>query len=89
MHAGLIPIVSYESSVDVGDFGMILKDCTINEIKNTISTISALSLQELKQKARKAWEYARSNHTREKFAEEYRNVIDKIIIAHSNEQKTD
>jgi hypothetical protein len=29
--------------------------------------------------ARKAWEFARANHTRERFAEEYKKVIGKII----------
>ena len=83
LHAGLIPILSYESGVDVHDFGVILKDCSIEEIKNSIRMVSGRSIEELKRMSRKAREFARANHTREKFAEEYRNVIDKIISAHS------
>ena len=80
MHAGLIPIVSYESSVDVGDdFGIVLKENSISEIKNSICAIASLPSQELKLMSRKAWEYARANHTRERFAEEYRKIIEKII----------
>ncbi len=80
MHAGLIPVVSNESSVNVDDsFGVILKDCSIDEIKNAIRMVSSLSAQELNLKARKAWEYVRANHTRVRFAEEYRNVVEKII----------
>ena len=89
LHAGLIPIVSYESGVDVHDFGVILKDCSIEEIKNSIRMVSGRSIEELKRISRKVWEFARENHTREKFAEKYRNVIDKIITTHSNGQKTD
>ncbi len=75
MHAGLIPIVSYESSVDVNDFGVILKDNSITTIKNTVQIISDLSGEQLQGMARNAWEFARANHTREKFAEEYKRII--------------
>lgn len=79
MQAGLIPIVSYESNVDVDDFGVTLKDCSIEEIKNSIRMISSLSADELKLRARRAWEYAMANHTRERFAEEYKKIIKKIM----------
>lgn len=82
LQAGLIPIVSYESGVDVDDFGVILNDCSINEIKNSIRMVSNLTAQELKQMARKVWEYARANHTREKYAERYRIIIEEIIKNH-------
>jgi glycosyltransferase involved in cell wall biosynthesis len=88
MHAGLIPIVSYESSVDVhDDFGVILKESSVEEIKNSIQTVANLPAFQLKNMARKAWEFARNNHTREKFAESYRNTIEKIITNHSNKEK--
>jgi glycosyltransferase involved in cell wall biosynthesis len=82
LHAGLIPILSYESGVDVDDFGFILKDCSIENIKESIRMIASLSAQELKERARRAWEFARANHTREKFAEEYRKVVARIMITH-------
>lgn len=78
LQAALIPIISYESGVDVHDFGFILEKCTIDEIRNTIETVSSLSARELKVMARKAWEFARANHTREKFAEQYREIIKDI-----------
>jgi hypothetical protein len=82
MHAGLVPIVSYESRVDVHDFGVILRDCSIEEIRNAIRRISDLPTQELKQMARKTWEFARANHTGETFANEYRKVISTIMADH-------
>jgi glycosyltransferase involved in cell wall biosynthesis len=85
LHAGLIPIISYESGVDVDDsFGVILKDCSIDTIKNTVQMISGLPAEKLKIMSRKAWEFARANHTRERFSEEYRKVILKIIDMHHN-----
>jgi glycosyltransferase involved in cell wall biosynthesis len=87
LHAGLIPIISYESGVDVDEFGIILKDCSIHTIKNTVRMVSDLPADKLRKKAKKAWEYARANHTREKFAEEYRKVIEKIKNNRSQPQQ--
>ena len=75
MHAGLIPIVSYEASVDVEDFGVVLKDNSIHTIIHSVEMVSSLPRQRLQQMARKAWEFARANHTREKFAEEYKRIV--------------
>jgi glycosyltransferase involved in cell wall biosynthesis len=79
MQAGLIPIVSYESGVDVNDFGVILKDCSLDEVRSSMQMISSLPAQKLEAMSRKAWEYARTNHTRDKFAEEFKNSIVHII----------
>ena len=79
MHAGMIPVVNYESSVETGDFGIFLKNCDVHTIKETIKMVAGLPKEELKLRARKTWEYVRANHTRGKFAVEYRNAIEKII----------
>ncbi len=83
LHAGLIPIISYSSGVDVSDdFGVILKNCSIEEIKDSVQRIASLPPEELKRMARKAWEFARANHTRKKFAEEYRKIVEKLITTY-------
>jgi len=87
LHAGLIPIISYESGVDVDEFGVILKDCSINTIKNTIRMVSDLPADKLRQKAKKAWECARAYHTRERYAAEYRKVIEEIMTSRSQPQQ--
>ncbi|MFH7030251.1 MAG: glycosyltransferase [Heteroscytonema crispum UTEX LB 1556] len=84
MHAGLIPIVSYQASVDVDDdFGVILQESSVAEIKNSLRAIASLPASELKIMARNAWEFVRANHTREKFVESYRKTVGKIITNHS------
>jgi len=82
MHAGLIPVVSYESSVDVEEFGILLKDSTISEVRSALEQFSALEAVELKKMSRQSWEYARNNHTRETFADSFRQVISGIIADH-------
>jgi DNA-directed RNA polymerase subunit F len=44
--------------------------------------VASLSTQDLKERARKAWEYARANHSRERFATSYRKVIEEILSIH-------
>jgi hypothetical protein len=79
LHAGLIPIVSYESGVDVNGFGVTLKNSSHEEIQKAIEVVSVMSELELKDKAVKAWEYARRNHTRERFTYEFKSVVLDII----------
>lgn len=79
MQAGLIPIVSYETNVNVGDFGYTLQDSSIEEIKKTVRIVSALPVDELKERACAAWRFSQENHTREQFVENYRKVIETIM----------
>lgn len=84
MHAGLIPIVSYESGVDVKDFGIILKENSVEEIIEQIKIISSLPNNDLKDKAMATWTYAQTNHTREHFRATYKNIIQTILQNHDN-----
>src|SRR5262249_48406885 len=84
LHAGLVPIVSYESSVDVHAFGVILRSCSVENIRPPVQTVASLPSHEHKRMAGGAWEFARANNTRERFAERYREVIVKILTASKN-----
>jgi glycosyltransferase involved in cell wall biosynthesis len=76
MHAGLIPIVSYESGVDVApEFGIILKTCAIEEIKSAVSHIAGLPPDELRSMSERARSYAQTHHTRENFTRVYREIV--------------
>jgi len=79
MHAGVIPIISKESGVNVDDFGIILKNCIEKEIKKEIEFISALPTHTLKQMSLAAWEYANKHHTIETFRKHYEEFVAKIL----------
>lgn len=79
LHAGLIPIVTYQSGVDVSPFGYTLQDFSVSEVTNSIQKISALPVEELQRRAVAAWTYARENHTREIYRKKYGDFIDAII----------
>jgi len=85
LHTGLIPVVSYQSSVDVDDFGFVLEDCSLSSIKKTIRHIGDLPEDQLAERCSKAWQYARRHHTRENFSKVYRKVVTHIL---SNGKKT-
>lgn len=82
MHAGLIPIVTYETSVDVrDDYGVILPGCSVEDIQAAVQRVSGLPADRLRAMARAAWEFARTKHTRERFADEYRRVLSTIVAS--------
>ncbi|HEX6439109.1 MAG TPA: glycosyltransferase [Candidatus Binatia bacterium] len=88
LHAGLIPIVSYEASVDVHESrGLILKESSVDEIKASVQKLSALAPQQLTAMSKRNWEFARENHTRETFAAHYSRVISEIITAESERRQ--
>ena len=82
MGAGVIPIVNYESSVDVDDFGVLLKGASIEDIREGIRTIATMPAVELKRRARKAWEKVQSSYTRDNFAQSYETLIKGILAKH-------
>ncbi|MEX2402864.1 MAG: glycosyltransferase, partial [Balneolales bacterium] len=65
MHAGMIPIVSYQASVDVDDsFGVMLTNNSVEEIKGEILNVSSKPNEELREMSHKAWQVARKRYTR-------------------------
>jgi glycosyltransferase involved in cell wall biosynthesis len=85
---GLIPILSYESSVDVHDFGIILPNSSVSEIREAVIALAALPVTELQTMARKGWEYARENHSRDCFARGWRRVLGTILENHVAHRST-
>jgi glycosyltransferase involved in cell wall biosynthesis len=82
MHAGLIPVVSYESNVDVGEFGVTLKESTVDEIRRSVRDLATTDPERLRGRARDAWETTRNIHTRERFAEAYASFAKTLVERH-------
>lgn len=79
MHAGLIPIISENSGVNVEDFGILLKKNTVEEIREMVRKIASATEDEIRKKVLGAWVYAREHHTRERFSKEYNTFIESLI----------
>ena len=79
MHAGLIPVISYESGVDVDGFGSLLADSSVAEIQAAVRQISHLPVEALQRHSRTAWETARAKYTRENYARTYREIVGNLL----------
>lgn len=75
MHAGLIPVVSRESGINIGESGVILSACDVATIKHTVERIALSTPAELKALAMEAWQSARDRHTREQFSLAMESVL--------------
>jgi glycosyltransferase involved in cell wall biosynthesis len=88
MHAGLIPVVTPEASVDVGDFGTVLQEASVQAVRDAVIGLSQLPVADLEQRARSAWEYARANHTRGKFADAYDQFVREVVVPEVERRRT-
>lgn len=79
MQAGLIPVLSRESGVDVHDFGVLLQESSVDEIKRVVHALAESSPDELQRRATTTWEYARTHHTKETFSQEFSEVLKSIM----------
>ena len=82
MHAGLLPIVTYETGVPVGDFGFQISPCTVARIQQLVHQVTQLPLAELKHRSELAWKFARTHHTQETFTHAYREALEDILTRH-------
>ena len=87
LHAGLIPIISYECGVDIpSGAGMVLADCSVATIQEAVESLAQRPTADLQQMARANWEYARATYTREKYAEAYRAIVQHLLQRTSPEE---
>lgn len=89
MHAGLIPIVTREASVDVGDFGIMLESASVKCITDGVRTLSSMPTDELRARSRAAWEYAKKHHTRSAFTKNYNAFVKDVVLPEFLRRKPD
>ena len=78
MHAGMLPICTTEASIDLGEFGVHVESGTVEAVQKACRTVAEMSREDVKSRARGAYEHVRKEHTREKFRENYRKFVGKI-----------
>lgn len=73
LHASLLPVVTPQVGVDVDPaFGVTLGETSIESIRAAVAELAARPPAVLAAMAKRAWEFARARHTRERFESEYR-----------------
>lgn len=83
LHAGLIPILSYQCGIDVDPaFGIVLQQCTIDEIKEAARRIADLPDARLADMSQAVLAFARAHHTRERFSVCYRDAVQRMVATY-------
>jgi glycosyltransferase involved in cell wall biosynthesis len=77
MQAGLIPVISYPSCVDMSTGnGVQIQALEVEAVAESVRTVAAMPAASLAAMAMRAWHFAREHHTHARFAEEYRKAVD-------------
>ncbi|MEO8196007.1 MAG: glycosyltransferase [Thermoanaerobaculia bacterium] len=80
MHAGLIPVLSRESGVDLDpEYGVELVTSSLEEIRGRVLELAARPPEELATMSRNAWEWVRAHHTRDQFSRGYARALREIL----------
>ena len=80
MHAGLIPVVSRPTGVDVDpSCGILLADCHPETLRRTVVELSSRPPHELAALARRSWETARRRNTRASFRQGWESAMREIL----------
>lgn len=79
MHAGLIPVVTREASVDTEGFGETLKAATVEDVCAAVRRLGENGPAALTQRARASYDYARTHHTIDVFAANYAEFVADLL----------
>lgn len=79
LHAGLVPILTWETSVDFGDWGVRLADDSVDTIREAVRRTAAEPAERLRELATNAWRHARETHSREMFHRAYREAAETYL----------
>ncbi len=79
MHAGLVPVVTREASVDLDGFGLEIPEATVESVRSSVAAMAAKPLDDLRGESLAAREHVRAHHTKETFARDHRRVMAGIL----------
>lgn len=80
MHAGIVPILSRESGLDLPTgTGWLLESSTLEEIRERVLAVAAMPPEALAATTLRAWQWVRTQHTRERFANVYEAAMLEIL----------
>ena len=79
MHAGMVPICTYESSVDLEDFGTLVKYASVEAVMEAAQSFAALTDSDVEERAKASYEHVRMFHTRDCFEKNYHAFGKKLL----------
>lgn len=79
MAAGLIPVVTKEASVEIGDFGILIESASVASIVKSMSMAAALSIDEIHLRSIKASTFVQVAHTYDVYGKEFRQAVVDVV----------
>jgi glycosyltransferase involved in cell wall biosynthesis len=79
LHHGLVPVVSRETTVDTGDYGITLKDCSIGEITRTVEELSRKPAEWCAEKSRATRAAAERDFSEAAFQRNFKAALEIIL----------
>jgi len=79
MHHGLIPVVSLESTVETGNYGVAFNTCSIEEIKEVVQDLSHRPPEWCKEVSMRTMQAALTQFSEENFLRNMKNAIQDIV----------
>lgn len=81
MNQGLIPIVSKETRLDTGSFGVTLKNNSIKCIKETVHHMAMLETTNVKKLSRLTRQAVKKDHSPKKFRKDLKKAVEQVLDA--------
>lgn len=83
MHAGLIPLATVQSGIDIRpSFGIQLSEISVEAVQGAARHVSGLTSDRLKSMARASWEEATREYSRDRYKAALSAVLQRITIEH-------
>jgi uncharacterized HAD superfamily protein len=79
MGAGLIPIATQYSGVDVNKLGFLIDELNVDSINKVVQRVVTLDNQEIENKSEKLIKYIKDNHTLVSFEENLKTLVSKVL----------
>jgi len=85
MACGLIPILPAGANKDIENFGILLPETDIDDIRKIILAAAKMDIDECKKRAKLTADVVRKNYSPEKFNLDFKNAVQRIISAKSTQ----
>lgn len=79
MYSGLIPIVTEQCGIDIGEFGIQIKSISIEDLENLIIELANFSEEELKKRSQLTYEYVINNQSINNFKMKLEEILKPIL----------
>lgn len=79
MAQGLVPIISQESGVDTEDFGMTLEPCTVESIREAVTSFAGLAPETCRTMAQEAYDKTQTRYTLAAYGRNIERLLETAI----------